>query len=188
MSRGKNIDSMLQPLAPKQIQFYFGTGLHTLGLIGWVLDQIGKADIKVSTFSTSDAFLSGFFNLKKRGLIGKAYLLADLKAAKKTLQLRQIMWRCFDNVYLAQNHSKIVLISNDRMRISVITSQNQTYGDRAECTMITTNDYAYYTLSDGWDKIINKSIDGVFRKIARRDNRVCQELDVTQRDRRNTRT
>lgn len=46
------------------------------------------------------------------------------------------MTEAFDDVRLTLNHSKIMLVSNAEWLVSVITSQNQTYGDRAECTFI----------------------------------------------------
>ena len=171
MSRGRRVDEILRPLSAQSSQYFLGTGLHTLGLLGWILSQTGKADVWVSTFSTSDAFCSGFLNLRKKGLVGKTSLVADLKASKKTIQLAKLMSSCFENVYLAQNHSKIVLVQNDRWTVSVISSQNQTYGDRAECTMVTTSQQAFLDLYTGLDRIIKKSIDlnGLFERVASKD-------------------
>ena len=171
MSRGRRIDDILQPLTRQSNQYFLGNGLHTLGLLGWILSQTGRADVWVSTFSTSDAFCSDFLNLRKKGLIGKASLVADLKALRKTIQLAKLMSSCFDNVYLAQNHSKIVLVQNERWTVSVISSQNQTYGDRAECTMVTTSQQAFLDLYTGLDRIIKKSIDlnGLFERVASKD-------------------
>ena len=71
-------------------------------------------------------------------------LLADLKASKKTYKLYKEMQQNFDAVYLGQNHSKVVLVQNDRWTVTVISSQNQTYGDRAECTLVTTSQEIFY--------------------------------------------
>lgn len=64
------IKELLKPLRndTSSYQSYLCTGLHTLGLLGWILEQTGRADVYVSTFSTSDAFLSGFLRLKKKAL------------------------------------------------------------------------------------------------------------------------
>lgn len=173
MSRGRKIDEILKPLKSgiDQYQYFLGNGLHTLGLIGWILGQTGRADVFVSTFSTSDAFCSGFLNLRNKELIDTAVLVADLKASKKTVQLAKLMSNCFDHVYLAQNHSKIVLVQNDRWMVSVISSQNQTYGDRAECTMVTTSQEAYMDLYGGLKNIIDKSLDlnGLFERVTQKD-------------------
>lgn len=173
MGRGRNIATILQPLNKCASQCYLGTGLHTLGLLNWILQQTGRADVYVSTFSTSEAFLNGFFNLRKKNLIGHSVLLADLKASRKTLHLYRLMQSCFDSVYLGMNHSKIVLVQNDSHLVSVISSQNQTYGDRAECTMVTTDQMAFYDLYSGLRDIVDKNsiqLNGLFNEIDARNN------------------
>lgn len=107
-------------------------------------------------------------------------LLADLKASRKTLHLYRLMQSCFDSVYLGMNHSKIVLVQNDNHIVSVISSQNQTYGDRAECTMVTTDQRAFYDLYSGLRDIVrDKSIqlNGLFNEIAERDNPVRENIN-----------
>lgn len=185
MSRGKCIDSMLMPLSTARTQYYLGTGLHTLGLLWWILQQTGHADVYVSTFSTSEAFLSGFLRLRNKGLVDKATLVADLKASRKTLQLYKLMSNCFDHVYLSQNHSKVVLVQNEAYTVTVISSQNQTYGDRAECTMVTTEQSAFLDIYSGLDSIIkNKSVEinGVFERKTERDRKSCQQNVDTDTD------
>ena len=137
--RAQQIQQVLKPLQRNSSQTFLGQGLHTLGLLGWILEQTGAADVAVTTFSTSDAFLCGMLNLRKRGLIHHATLVADIKASQKTLKLSRLMTEAFDEVKLTLNHSKMVLVANDAWLVSVITSQNQTYGDRAECTFVTTD-------------------------------------------------
>ena len=182
MSRGRNIATILQPLNKCAFQCYLGTGLHTLGLLNWILQQTGRADVYVSTFSTSEAFLNGFLNLRKKGLIGHSLLLADLKASRKTIHLYRLMQSCFDSVFLGMNHSKIVLVQNDSHLVSVISSQNQTYGDRAECTMVTTDQMAFYNLYSGLRDITEKQsvkLNGILTGISERDHQMCQDADDT---------
>ena len=173
-----------RPLSDATAQYHLGTGLHTLGLLNWILKQTGRADVYVSTFSTSDAFLSGFLRLRRRNLIAHATLVADLKAARKTVQLYRLMQSCFDHVHLAQNHSKIVLVKTADYTVSVISSQNQTYGDRAECTMLTTDPQAYYSLLAGLRGIVDKSLElnGLFNRLALRDRGSCKGDDDSSGD------
>ena len=163
--RTDTIQKRLRPLSEQPLQAFLGTGIHTLGLLGWILQQVGRADVYVSTYSTSEEFLSGFHNLQKKGLIAHSVLLADLKASRKTVKLSALMSRCFDQVYLGQNHSKVVLVQTDKGRcISVISSQNQTYGGRAECTMISTSQEIFMDLYCGFKDIVKQSVllDGLF--------------------------
>lgn len=153
--RANQIQQVLKPLLQSRSQVYLGQGLHTLGLLGWILEQTGPADVAVTTFSTSDAYLCGVINLRKRGLINHSTLVADIKASSKTLKLKRLMTEAFDEVKLTLNHSKIMLVSNAEWLVSVITSQNQTYGDRAECTFISLDRDVYLDIH----KMLNNLLD-----------------------------
>ncbi len=153
MPRGKDIAGLLLPLSLVPTQAYFGHGLHTLGLLRWLLPQTGRADVWVSSFSTSEAFLNGCFILKLKGAIGRSCLLLDQRAARKTLRLGMLMQGVFDHVFLGMNHSKLLLIRNDSVCVSVVTSQNQTYGGRAESTILTTEPQVFSALHAQFDDI-----------------------------------
>lgn len=174
--------SQLKPLCNTPLQVYLGTGIHTLGLLGWILKQVGRADVYVTTFSTSEEFLTGFLNLRKKGLIRHSMLLADLKAGKKTVKLNHLMSYCFDDVYLGLNHSKILLVHADSGQfVSVITSQNNTYGGRNECSMVTTDLDVFHDLYDGLKEIIKNSVllDGLFGQTTERDRGLGCGTDPT---------
>jgi len=180
MPRGKNLNDILKPLAKCPLQSYLGKGLHTLGLLGWILEQTGRADVYISTYSTSDAFLRGFYNLRKKGLIGHSILLADLKASKKTVKLYREMQSCFDSVYLSMNHSKVVLIQNDHHLVTVISSQNQTYGDRAECTIVTSDQDIFLQQFSGFKDIVDDNsiqLNGLFNGLADKDQGTGKQAD-----------
>lgn len=113
--------------------------IQLFDIIEEILRQIGKAEIHISTFSTSEEFLRRIYRLKRNGLIDKATLLADLKAARKTVNLYTLISNVFDEVYLSENHSKVILMKNEKWKVSIITSQNQTRGNRTESGMITTD-------------------------------------------------
>lgn len=153
MPKGLDIDSILEPVRDTSIQAYFGQGLHTLGLLHWLLPQTGKADVFVSSYSTSEPFLNGFYLLRKKNLVNKAMILLDQRAARKTLKLEKLLDAAFDNVFMGQNHSKLLLIHNKNISVSVITSQNQTYGARAESTIITTDKNVFRVLMEQFTDI-----------------------------------
>lgn len=153
--RANQIHQVLKPLQQSSSQVFLGQGLYTLGLLGWILEQTGPADIAVTTFSTSDAFLCGVINLRKRGLINHSTLVADIKASSKTLKLKRLMTEAFDDVRLTLNHSKIMLVSNAEWLVSVITSQNQTYGDRAECTFISLDRDVYLDIHNMLNNLLD---------------------------------
>jgi len=96
MGKGRDINRLLRPLERCSLQSYLGTGLHTLGLLSWIIGQTGPADVYVTTFSTSDAFLRGFLNLKKK--------------QKITLMLLFILLLPISTFFLIMSQMKIIII------------------------------------------------------------------------------
>lgn len=148
MPKGRDISTILRPVRDVPIQAYFGQGLHTLGLLGWLLSQTGRADVWVSSYSTSEPFLNGFCLLRQKGMVRHSAILLDQRAARKTLRLERLLDTSFEHVFLGQNHSKLLLVRNGEMTVSVITSQNQTYGARAESTVISTDMQVFSVLME----------------------------------------
>lgn len=106
--------------------------------------------------------------MKQKGLIRNISLITDIKAVKKTVKLHCFMLNTFDDVYLTENHSKIVLFSNDTYKVTVITSQNQTRGNRTEAGVITTNKGVYVTVESYLLKIIDNNSISLHDVISKR--------------------
>ena len=157
MARQDVIDC-LKPLDKAAVQPYFSKRIQLADLIEWVLDQFVQADICISTFSTSEEFLRRLYRLKRSGRIGKCRLFCDLRAARKTVALKSLMQQTFDHVSLCENHSKVVILSSDRHQAAIVTSQNQTRGDRYESGIITTDGPTIAGLLTTFEKMSNESI------------------------------
>lgn len=132
--------------------------LQLYEVIDALLRQTGPAKLTISTFSTSDGFLRRIFRLKNEGLITACVLFLDLKATKKTVLLKGFIKSVVDEVLLCENHSKVVLMHNDTHRVTIVTSQNQTAGNRMECGIITTDTNIFNDISNGFDKLRTQSV------------------------------
>lgn len=176
--------TLLRPLSETPLQSHLGRGLHTLGLLGWLLPQTGKADVYVTTFSTSEEFLSGFHHLRRKGLVRHATLVADLKASRKTVSLAAMMERAFDHVFLAENHSKLVLVRNADWRVWAVSSQNQTYGGRNECTVIGTSPDVFQQLDHALARMVGESVEmnGLFPRTTHEDRAAVAHADTCDGD------
>lgn len=144
------IDDIFEKIEKCPEQAYFGRGVHTLGLIKWILAQIGPADMWISSYSTSEEFLRGFLLMRNKSRILHSTMLADIKASKKTVKLWKLMSSCFDDVFVGENHSKVVLFKGKGNTVSIVTSQNQTYGSRDESTIVTTSKKVFNDLLQGF--------------------------------------
>lgn len=149
--------SGLSPLAGCPVQPYFGRTALLSDYIDWALDQIGPAGMAVSTFSVSEQFLRWLHRARSSGRISRCSLVCDLRAARKTASLDSLMRRLCDEVILAQNHSKVVILGARGIDVAIVTSQNQTRGDRFEAGIITTDIRTVSRLKDGLATLCNES-------------------------------
>lgn len=180
MATKAKVADLLKPIGDVQTQAYFGRHIHTLGLIKWILSQTGSAEVWVSSYSTSEEFLRGFRLMRQSDSIRSAKMLLDVKASKKTVQLWRMMQACFDEVYLGENHSKVILFRAADCVVSVVTSQNQTYGSRDESTIVTTEPQVFYDLLHGYlEHCTNKSlkINGNYTGIDEKRTRLGRDFD-----------
>lgn len=161
----KLIDQIIKPLSKAPLQAYLDNRIQLFDVIEKILSETGPSEIYISTFSISEEFLRRIFRLRQRGWLTKATMLADLKASRKTVNLYTFISNTFDDVYLAENHSKVILIRNTKWMVSICTSQNQTRGNRTESGMITTDPRIYMDLMERFSEIVNTKaiqLDGLF--------------------------
>lgn len=150
--------NILRPLATTPCQAYMDNRLQLYEVIDALLRQTGPAALTISTFSTSDGFLRRIHRLKNEGLITSCVLFLDLKATRKTVLLKGFIESVADEVFLCENHSKVVLLCNDSHRVTIVTSQNQTTGNRMECGIITTDNNIFTDIQHGFDKLRSLSV------------------------------
>lgn len=148
----------LMPLEKCGVQPYFSNSMQLADVIEWVLSQTGPAHLLISTFSTSEEFLRRLFRLKKKGRILSCGMFCDLRAARKTVSLYHFIKSVFDRVCLCENHSKVLILSNDCYSVAVVTSQNQTRGNRFEAGIITSDPLTVANLRLGFDALAANSL------------------------------
>lgn len=154
-----DISLLLKPIADAPTQAYFSDRIQLSNIIDWVLAQIGPAKLVISTFSTSEEFLRHLYKLRSDGRITEASLFCDIRAARKITTLHRFMASVFDSVVLCQNHSKVVLLIGRREVVAIVTSQNQTRGDRYEAGIITTDDLTIDQLTTGFERLYSRQHD-----------------------------
>ena len=137
---------MLKPLASHPTQCYLTNVLQVADVLEWVLAQVGKSTVWQTSFSISEEFLRRLFFIEKSGKVDAIHLILDFKATQKTLRLWPFLTRVIEHTYLADNHSKVILIRSETgQTVSIITSQNLTRGNRNESAIVTTDAAVFAT-------------------------------------------
>lgn len=147
MKRTASIADFLKPLADTPNQAYLTNALQVADVLEWILEQVGKAKVWQTSFSISEEFLRRLFFIEKGGKVSEFNLVLDHKATNKTLKLWSFISQVMKRTYLADNHSKILLVESEAGdTVSVVTSQNLTRGNRHESTFISTDKVIFNTL------------------------------------------
>ena len=147
MKRTASIDDILRPLKDTPHQAYLSNAVQVADVLEWILAQVGEAEIWQTSFSISEEFLRRLFFLQKKHPVSAFNLVLDHKATNKTLKLWSFIVQVVTKTYLADNHSKILLVKSSRGdTVSVVTSQNLTRGNRAESAFISTDAGIFNTL------------------------------------------
>jgi hypothetical protein len=122
-------------------------------ILEWVLEQVGKAEVWQTSFSISEEFLRRLYFITRDGSASAIHLVLDFKATNKTLSLWTFIEQVISTTHLADNHSKVLLIKSEAGdKVSIITSQNLTRGNRNESYIITTDEAVF-------DKFLNEVQD-----------------------------
>ena len=155
MKRTASISDYLKPLADMPNQAYLTNALQVADVLEWILEQVGKAKVWQTSFSISEEFLRRLFFIEKKGNVTEFNLVLDHKATNKTLKLWAFISQVMKRTYLADNHSKILLVLSEAGdTISVVTSQNLTRGNRHESTFISTDKAIFNTMHAAVEDLI----------------------------------
>lgn len=157
MKRNACISDILKPLTERSIQSYLSNALQVADVLSWILEQTGPADVRMTSFSISEEFLRRIFFIKKENLVRSLDIVLDFKATNKTLILWPFIAQTVRNCYLSDNHSKLLLASNDKWKVSVMMSQNLTRGNRYESGTVTTVPEVFDSLNAQLDFLITRN-------------------------------
>lgn len=155
MKRTSNIDQILRPLKETPFQAYLSNAVQVADILEWILSQVGVAEVWQTSFSISEEFLRRLFFICKANKVSRINLVLDHKATNKTLKLWAFITQVIERTYLADNHSKILLVKGENgTTVSVITSQNLTRGNRHESAFISTSPEIFANLYDQVNDLI----------------------------------
>lgn len=153
MKRTTSIEKIFRPLCEASVQSALSNEVQIADILEWVLEQVGKAEVWQTSFSISEEFLRRLYFITRDGSASAIHLVLDFKATNKTLSLWTFIEQVISTTHLADNHSKVLLIKSEAGdKVSIITSQNLTRGNRNEPYIITTDEAVF-------DKFLNEVQD-----------------------------
>lgn len=144
MKRTTSIESIFRPINEVSTQSALSNQVQIADILEWILQQVGPSEVWQTSFSISEEFLRRLYFITRDGSATAIHLVLDFKATNKTLSLWTFIEQVITTTHLADNHSKVLLIESvSGVRVSIITSQNLTRGNRNESYIITTDDAVF---------------------------------------------
>ena len=140
MKRATSIENIFRPLAEQSVQSALSNEVQIADILEWVLEQVGISEVWQTSFSVSEEFLRRLYFITRGEKASAIHLVLDFKATNKTLHLWRFIEQVISTTHLADNHSKVLLVQSRKGdKVSIITSQNLTRGNRNEAYIITTD-------------------------------------------------
>ena len=134
------ITSQLGEIREKSISHHITDGTYSLyNLLDYLLDFTGPAHIFFSSFSITEAAICHLQHLKETNSLLSIRCLLDSNLRKTKSPLLFFFNSFCDDLRLTLNHSKIILLHNERNFLTVIASANMSKNRRIESLIIDTN-------------------------------------------------
>lgn len=138
--------SVIKPVSENPVQAFYTDKFQLYDIIEVILSQLPICEeLTMTSFSISEEFTRKIFRFRETYNLKRIVLFLDTKAAIKVQKLNLFLKNTFDNVYLTNNHGKVILFDSDPL-VSICTSQNQTRGNRKESHVICTGSEIFETL------------------------------------------
>lgn len=139
MSKQQSLINDIGRLYQGKVCYYFSDEWSLHELLAYLLEQTGKADVLISSYSVSEASIREFLRLKESGLINSIRCLLDLTVKAHKGGILYFANNVADEIRLTANHSKLILIESETLCVTVLTSANFTVNPRYESGSITTD-------------------------------------------------
>lgn len=169
MRRDVCIGDILKPLSEVRTQAYISNALQVADVLEWLLSSPHpntpqenekcncpppqQVTVCQTTFSISEEFLRRIYFIKKRHP-ARFIVIIDRKALQKTVQLWRFISKVYSEVWISDNHSKILLVDfGDGTHASMVTSQNLTRGNRAESAVVSADNNIYSSLMKDFEDL-----------------------------------
>lgn len=108
-------------------------------LIRYLLKQTGNADVTCFSWSISRDGITPLIRLRQEGVITNLKFLINYDLKKFSIEAYNILAKHCDKIKKMQLHAKGFLISNDKYKITLISSGNYSSNPRLEAGVLTTD-------------------------------------------------
>lgn len=160
----KNLKEEIGKIVQNRTYHFFSEGLWSMHeLLLYLLSYTGPAKVLITTFSISEVAIRSFLSAIDNGLITEINLLVDYSTKKNKLDLVSFASNVVNQIKVANNHSKLILIENSEWSIVVNGSANMSPNLRYEagviCSINTIYNQYKLKLMDAFENALPANLD-----------------------------
>ncbi len=126
-------------------------------LLEALLDLTGPASVKITSFSITEVAIRAFHRLSEERKITNLRCILDQTVKSYRLGLLLFAVNVSSEIALAKNHAKIILIENDKWKLTVVSSANFNVNDKIEAGIVSGCHDVYDFFSLKFDETFQKS-------------------------------
>jgi hypothetical protein len=159
----EQLSKEISSISPNSIVPFLSEGRWSLyHLLSFILSITGPAEVKISSFSLSEAAIRVFLQEIQTGSITGIKLLLDTTIPSRKLDLTLFASNVIKEIRLIPNHSKLVLVKNSTWSVVVVSSQNLTPNPRLESGVIFTTQEHFDFFNSKFDEFYSKAVPLIF--------------------------
>lgn len=137
---GVKLRELLPDLLPDHSYFAFTRGAWSLHqMVEHVAKLIGPADVWLTSWGISQEPLNHILQMHRDGAIRQLRCLFDSRIRQECPQAYQLTLLSSATVKLGKNHSKVVVLMNERAAVVIAASANLTTNPRMESYVLLTH-------------------------------------------------
>ncbi|WP_338814072.1 hypothetical protein V9L05_01360 [Bernardetia sp. Wsw4-3y2] len=124
------------------LEFWTNGAWSNADLVEFVLEQTGKANLYICTWSITEVPVRKLFLLKEKDLIGSIKALLDYRIETTSPKAIPFL-KTFAEIHLTKVHAKITLIEAENAFVTINSSANFTKNPRLESGYISTHKQSF---------------------------------------------
>jgi hypothetical protein len=136
---------------------YLNQQVQSHNVFDYLLERAGHAErMIISSFAITEAYVRRI--IRNREHIDKIDLILDFTIASRNPRITMYAAQNVDNLYLVNNHSKIIYVETRGQSMAAVMSNNATNNHRFESGVIISDSCKAQTFGEAFELVIQQAV------------------------------
>lgn len=137
--------------------WYLSKHVQSHNVFDYLIEKMGTVDrMIVSSFAVTEAYIRRI--IRNRNRVKHITLILDFTIASRNPRISLFAEKNVDELYLVNNHSKIIYVESGNRRMAAIMSNNATNNHRFEAGIIILDSTKAAVVGEAFNLVIKESV------------------------------